>query len=156
VFEFDYAKANNEATFISRRLQRAGQQAIRRGFMALGTDMREQARRSILHDRKTGRIYLIRLGKRRKYHQASAEGESPANMTGNLRRSIHYQVRGSDGMDFGYGNEAPYGKWLEEGTSRMKERPNIVPVARSSHNKAKSYFYKALKREIMKVYHEVR
>jgi len=156
VFEFEFTKANNEAAFIASRMQRIGQRAIRRSFMALGKDLKDQAQRSILHEKKTGRVYLIRLGKRRKYHQASAPGESPANMTGALRRGIGYQIKGSDSMDFGYSSDTPYGAYLENPKDKRKTRPNIVPVAQKSHNKAKSYFYKALKREVMKVHHEIR
>ena len=73
---------------------------------------------------KTGIIYIRkdRLGRRRR-HQASAAGESPANRTGFYRRSVDFSVQSVKQLAFG--NSAEYSGFLEVGTSRMKARPGL-------------------------------
>ncbi len=52
---------------------------------------------------KSGRMYMIRYASgRRRRHQASAPGESHANLTGALRNSVSYRTKGDD-IVFGYG-----------------------------------------------------
>jgi HK97 gp10 family phage protein len=49
--------------------------------------------------------------------------------TGNMVRSTTYEVH-SDGMgvDIGVTVDAPYAKWVEEGTSKMDARPFLEPT----------------------------
>lgn len=58
------------------------------------------------------------------YPPASSPGEPPARRTGRLQQSITYQVRGKSGRPAVriYAG-APYGEFLETGTSRMAARP---------------------------------
>lgn len=63
-----------------------------------------------------GRIYVIGG----KVHIASKVGDSPNNMTGDLRGTIRYEVKGRT-LEYGSGNGAVnYAKYLE------KDRPNIT------------------------------
>ena len=87
--------------------------------------------KKLMLERKTGRTYKING----RDHQASSPFvEAPAILSGDLLRSLDYEVRGSSEMEFGdtsMKNKAPYGKFLEEGTKnkdgsvRMKKRPHI-------------------------------
>lgn len=156
MLKFNPTRTNAIARAFSVRLERVGKQAVRKTFFDMGTQMKKEAQHNILHGKKTGRIYVVRLGKRRKFHQASAAGEAPANLTGRLRRSVSYRITASDKIEFGYSDDTPYGKWLENGTPAMGKRPNIVPVATRIHTKARTYFFKNLKREVMRMHNEIR
>ena len=98
---------------------------IQLGLYKSGKDLQATFNQQVLDKgSKTGRIYIIRdrLGRRRK-HQASAAGQSPANRTGNYRRSVGWNVNGSNELIFG--NSAEYAGFLELGTSRMAKRPGL-------------------------------
>lgn len=93
--------------------------AVRRGLKSalieIGKGDVRHTKALIKNPPKTGLMY----GK----HQASAHGEAPANQTGKLMKSVRYKAYGWSKMEFG--DYAPYGKWLEEGTTKMKERPHL-------------------------------
>jgi HK97 gp10 family phage protein len=114
-------------------LPEAGTRAIRHAWFDYGKDLKVNANKAILAKPRYGRVYVIRgpSGRRRR-HVASRPYESHANMTGRLRRSISWKVRGHTEMTFGYGvsttalNTAPdYAFFVEFGTSRMVERPSL-------------------------------
>ena len=83
----------------------------------------------ILRRPKSGRVYVRRdrLGRRRR-HVASAPGETHANMTGRLRRSLSFRVNPRE-IEFGYGvtkGDAPdYAASVEFGTKRTAARPSL-------------------------------
>ena len=80
---------------------------------------------------KTGRIYFRRIkGGRKRRHQASAPGQSPANRTGFYRKSFDFTVRGA--QELAVGVTAPYGEWLETGTKRMRARPGLKNAVNAS------------------------
>lgn len=119
-----------EAQVLPSRLQ----QSIRRGFFNYMSALKRRANREILHGKKTGRVYVIRMPSgRRKRHQSSAPGETHANLTGKLRRSLSWRVNGWESAVFGYGvstdasNVAPvYAPFLEFGTAKMLPRPSLL------------------------------
>jgi len=73
---------------------------------------------------KTGKKY--KRGK--KWHIASSPGNAPAVDKNQLVRSIVMDVR-LDEVEVGVKSGAPYAKWLEEGTPKMKPRPFLKPAA---------------------------
>ncbi len=85
--------------------------------------------KEILKKPKGGRTYVTRTrsGSRRT-HTASAPGETHANLSGDLRRSLGFKSSSSQ-IEFGYGvyrNDAPdYADFVEHGTSKMKARPSL-------------------------------
>jgi len=111
----------NKTTFIS--VDNATSR-IRKGLVkaltSIGKENVRYCRQLIRKPPKTGRVYTI--GGRR--HQASAPGEPPANQTGNLARSVDFKVSGWNRMEFG--DRAPYGKFLEDGTRKMEPRPHLL------------------------------
>ncbi len=127
-------------------------QSIRKGFFALGKDLKITANREILRKPKSGRTYILRTrnGARRR-HVASAPGETHANLSGKLRRSLSWQVSGSTQLEFGYGvgKDAPvYGKFLENGTRRMDPRPSLANAIRETNRNGEVYFKEEFKKLI--------
>ena len=99
-------------------------QAIRQTFFHMGNELKKKANAAILDKTtKTGRWYRVYRNGRRFWHQASAPGETHANLSGALRRSLSYQIQGTSVLEFGYGvaNDmkgppAPeYARRIEEG-----------------------------------------
>ena len=105
---------------------------IEKAFWRSGKTLQKRFSEQVLDkSSKSGRIYIRkdRTGRRRR-HQASAAGETPANRKGFYRRSSGFIVQGSKQLVFG--NSAPYSGFLETGTSRMKARPGLANTIRSS------------------------
>ena len=79
--------------------------------------MAEEMKKSISSGAKSGKKYGN--------HTSSAPGQSPANWTGKLLKSI--KVQKSKGIAFVYVT-AKYAEFLEFGTSKMRPRPFIIPA----------------------------
>ena len=79
--------------------------------------MAEEMKKSIASGAKSGRKYGN--------HTSSAPGQSPANWTGKLLKSI--KIQKTKGMSFVY-ITAKYAEFLEFGTSKMRARPFIIPA----------------------------
>ena len=77
---------------------------------------------------KTGITY--KRGK--KFHIASSPGNPPAIDTGELARSIIFDVRDME-VEVGAAGGAPYALFLEEGTKKMKARPFLGPAVEKHH-----------------------
>lgn len=118
-----------EVDFMPTRIQ----QVFRRGFIDFMRAIVKRANYEILHGKKTGRLYRRRLPSgRMKNHRASAPGETHANFSGALRRSLSWKVHGWQRAEVGYGvaveqaKAAPfYAPFVEFGTARMASRPSI-------------------------------
>lgn len=97
---------------------------VERALWRSGKDLQAEFNRQVLAKDKTGRLYIRRnrAGARRQ-HRASAPGQTPANRTGNYRKSIGFTVDGAHQLTFG--NSAEYAGFLEVGTSRMQARPGL-------------------------------
>lgn len=141
--------------------------AVRQMMFSLMEDLHRSANHEILSGIKSGRIYIRRAGykrnkkgqfkkgsRKKRRHQASAPGETHANLTGKLRRSLSWKVYGSDSSEFGYGvsttgkNEAPeYSDFVEFGTDKMEPRPTLQNELVQVDTKAQLYFDDALKEE---------
>ncbi len=103
---------------------------IRQFWFALGKSLLKSFNKSVLAKPRSGRVY--RYKKRR--HVASRKGESPANRSGNYRRSAGYQLRGA--MEMKFGADAPYAGFLENGTSKMAERPGLGNAVRDTEGES--------------------
>ena len=122
---------------------------IRQGFFRLGARLKQKLNEDVLKKNKRGRIYTRkdRAGRRRR-HQASSPGQTPANRTGNYRRNIGFQIRGSRQLEFGIREGAPYAVFLEDGTGRMKPRPGVGNAVRATTRDARGFFDSSLEAEL--------
>jgi len=108
------------------RLTRSG---VEFGAYTSGKGLVRTTSAQILQKPKGGRLYVsrTRAGRRRR-HVASAPGQSHANFSGRLRRSLGFRVNPRQ-LEFGYGvvkNDAPdYGEFVEFGTKNMEPRPSL-------------------------------
>ncbi len=93
----------------------------RKGFYLNGKMLVQDVREKMTKGPKSGNTYLIyrglggRLLKRPRLHIASRPSEYPAIISGNLRKSVDFKVRGHSRMEFGAGDGSMiYAKTLEK------------------------------------------
>lgn len=139
-------------------IEHASIRVIRRAFYFIGRDLKSAANKEILRKPKGGRTYIIRTRSgRRRRHVASAAGETHANLSGRLRRSLGYQVNGHTSLSFGYGVEPEtrrqdssrpfYGNFVEFGTRRMAARPSLQNAIRDTLRNSERHFENEFKNE---------
>lgn len=121
---------------------------IRQFWFALGKSLLKSFNAEVLRKPRSGRIYKIRRGKTRRRHTASEPGETPANISGNYRRSAGYQLRGDSEMQFG--NSAEYAGFLENGTSKMAERPGLGNAVRDTESESLQDASTLIERELIR------
>jgi len=129
-------------------LQRLTRRGLRQGMFRAGQTLRAEASRAILNDPKTGIVYIRRdrAGRRRR-HQSSAAGETHANLSGTLRRSLSFQLRGSSEIEFGYGvssgrSAPPYAGKIEFGPRGRSNqaRPSLLNALNSQQGNLTQHF----------------
>lgn len=138
----------------------ATRRGIRQGMFTVGHVLRKKAQRNIIKGPKTGRFYNV-PGRSNK-HRASAPGEPPANLFGNLQKSVGFNLVGADDMKFGYretasnGVSVPYGRILElggtisrpgtkgPGMQVIAPRPNLSKVVAQTEKQAEVYMAKEI------------
>jgi len=143
-------RANRKNKHIQVRIERLAEQSrtgIRQGFYRLGNDLVREARQLIIRPPKTGRLYRIPGRKRR--HRASSPGQPPATLTGALQKSLDFQIKGADELEFGSrpqpGNSFQqktirYARRLEIGTGKMAARPYLKPAVKKANRNARRHF----------------
>ncbi len=124
-------KRNHKVMMIIKESEKIHKSAIHNALYEIGRENVKHTRKLIFNPPKTGRLYMIRG----MLHQASAPGEPPANLTGKLRRSVDYVVRGSSQMEFG--DKELYGKFLELGTTKIAPRHHL---SKTVHDRSKETF----------------
>ena len=109
--------SKNKRTFITiDNMPGANSRAIRAALFEIGSESTKHLRRMVRTGDRSGRFYGD--------HRASAPGEPPAaRFNSRLTKSIRYNVRGDFQCEFG--DTAPYGGFLEEGTRKMAARPHV-------------------------------
>lgn len=143
---------------------------IRAAYYELGKDLVKESRNLINKKPKHGRLYKIMKKGSFVMHRASAPGEAPAVITGRTRSSIDFQVQGGVRMLFGARRNVKlaatavgvgftakglrrqivnYPAWLEEGTSRMKARPYLLPSIKNNYRNAERHFQDQIKKAII-------
>lgn len=128
---------------------------IRQAYYKLGKDLKKRASDKILEKPKSGKTYFFsrfrtsKSGKKtssRISHVASAPGEYPANWTGKLRKSIGFEVSGSEKLIFGADTE--YAKYLEEGTGKMAKRSYLLRTINEMQKEAVEHFETEIKKSL--------
>ena len=135
---------DNTAFVKINRLHKITLEGIRRGFLEVGPIINRTMIDRIFNPNKTGRVYTING----QLHQASAPGESPALLTGNLADSVAYEVSGPYQLTVGVTEQAPYAKWLEGFVvNRIKPRPFILPSVLSNEREIIQSVEKGIQRQ---------
>lgn len=111
---------------------------IRTALFEIGAENTQLIKKYIYAPPKTGRFYRYK----NRWHQASAPGESPANRSGLLARSVDYRVHYSHEVELIA--TAKYANWLEDGTSKMQPRPYFIRAV----NAKKRDNYRSLQRHV--------
>lgn len=150
--QFRPARNNRKVFARIKDIKRATHRSIRHGFFDLGRDLAKTASDNILEKPKSGRTYIRRdrAGRRRR-HVASAPGETHANMSGRLRRSLGWKVAGSRTLEFGYGvdkDTTEYAPFVENGTRRMGARPSLKIAVEGTTRNAETNFNRRFEDEI--------
>jgi len=128
------------------KIEHNTREGMRKALYFIGDKITRDAKRYILDRNKTGRLYLIRRGKRLKRHRASAPYESPASLSGNLQRSLNFTVKGYDEVEVG--DHASYAKYLEVGTSKMIKRPYLIKAISANDKYIREMFSKEITRAL--------
>jgi hypothetical protein len=116
---------DNTAFLVIKRSLYKNKEGIRRGLLAVAPEIKREVRRLIRDPNKSGRIYNIGG----KMHQASAPSEAPANLSGRLAKKVGSKVPNATRLIIG--DNAPYGGYLEYGTTHILPRPHLRPAALS-------------------------
>lgn len=136
---------NRRAEISINNIDRFTKRSIRQGFYKVGKVLIASASTDILAKDKTGVIRVIRRGKVRRRHQASAKGETFANLSGKARRTLGFDVKGGSELEFGFrrNQETFYTKILETSLNRPalgnavnKEQGNAISIMENEAKKA--------------------
>lgn len=140
VYRVRQGKDNHVLYKLVEDLPSQAHQVFRDGFFGYMAALKKVANKEILRKPKGGKKGWRRTksgGRRR--HTASAPGETHANASGTLRRSLSWKVNGWESAEFGYGistnaqNKAPdYAEWVTHGTRFMAPRPSLMNAVRAT------------------------
>lgn len=148
--KLEEANSNRDVFLSLENIDENTRRGIRQGFFRLGQLLHMNLRKEVIKKNKTGRIYhngRTKTGRRRR-HRASSAGQTPANFSGNYRRHIGYQIKGSESMEFGIRDGADYAVFLEDGTKRMAARPGVGNTVKDTEKDAQRFFDSALESEL--------
>lgn len=159
------ADIHNSKPFMKlQRLRPKAAKAIRASWFELGRDLKKEANTEILRRPKGGKTYIVRTKSgRTKRHTASKPGETHANLSGKLRRSISWKIHSYKRMEFGYGfatnssNRAPVYDFVIEDGYRFKDgrvikpRPSIENAVNKVKRNTKKQFQKQMLKEFKRV-----
>jgi hypothetical protein len=161
---FESSIHNSKPFMKIMKLRSKTKKAVRASWFDLGRDLKNEANKEILRKPKGGKTYWIRTQSgRRKRHVASKPGETHANLSGTLRRSISWKVHSYQRMEFGYGfatnssNRAPvYDFVIEDGFNfkdgrKIKPRPSIANAVGKVKRNTKIKFQKQMLKEFKRV-----
>lgn len=161
--------SNNAKVFMQiKDLNNLQSRAIRQGFYDVGKVLVKDAVAFINDKPKTGRTYMVRIGKggkllkNRRKHIASAAGESPAVITGKLRDSVNFLVHGDTKLEFGVDDKfgVKYGKFLEysdlismtgKGSKNIEPRPFISKSYKKNEQQIVTIFTNSLEKNLKKI-----
>lgn len=136
------------------RLNELTREAIEHASYVNGKLTINSANKEILKKPKGGRTYIVRgpSGRRRR-HVASAPGQTHANLTGKLRRSLSFKV-GHNEIRVGYGldkGDAPeYAAAVEFGSNRMRPRPSVFNAIKAERRNYQNNFEREIGKRLGK------
>jgi hypothetical protein len=138
-------KLNRSMFAISGNLKRITKDGLRRGLQRSGMDIigkKNAANDGLVKQQmnapKSGRTYKTKVGKtgrklsRSRLYTASAVGQSPAVVSGALRKSTDFTVIGGNRLEISA--NTPYARILEQGgTITWKKRSGSARIARRNY-----------------------
>ena len=77
-------------------------------------------------------------------HRASAPGQAPANLNGDLRNSLKYDIRGTKLLEFSA--NTVYARALELGRNTIKPRPYLFRSVKENLRNIEKHFETELKK----------
>jgi phage gpG-like protein len=95
---------------------------IQKGNTAIAKKLVKTARAGIRKPPKTGRVYTING----RTHRASAQGQYPANFTGDLQKSVHFE---ENDLEFGFGADTKYAPILQQYENAQQRNSMWVKIA---------------------------
>jgi len=136
-----------------RGMKKLTREAVRAASFTNGHGLIKATSQQILAKPKGGKVYVRRdAAGRRRRHRASAPGETHANMSGRLRRSLSFKIHGISSIEFGYGvssGDAPdYAQFVEDGTSRMAARPSLFNGIKSQRRNIQNNFQREIDKRL--------
>lgn len=146
MLSFTQDPANKKVFVQLSEIDDRSRMGIRRFWFSLGKTLTKSFNREVLRKPRSGKVYKVRRGRSTRKHTASSPGETAANLSGNYRKAIGYQLRGSSEMNFG--NDAEYAGFLENGTSKMKARPGLKNAVNETEGEALSSAAHLVEREL--------
>lgn len=133
-----------------KKLQKNAEHEIANIMLDAANTVKSEAQRLIQTRSDGSQQVRYRNGKKRTV-VAAKEGEPPNTDTGKLVRSIKARKTGTKEAAAGiFGQDAPYGKWLEFGTAKMGERPFLRPALENKKQVVKQKVKGAAKKELLK------
>ncbi len=135
--KFTASSVNKEVFGTLSSLEKLTKQGLRRGMFGVGKGLIRKASANIISGTKTGRVYNLRRGGRKVRHQSSAAGETHANFTGALRRSLSFQLKGITSLEFGYGVSSGKGKPEYAAAIEFGYKPRNLEARPTLHNALK-------------------
>jgi hypothetical protein len=128
---------------IIKDLDHGTKSGLRLGLYLLGDSLKKTASKEMLKKNKLGKVYTIRTRSgRRRRHTSSARGQTAANLTGALRKSINFTVQGSSGLQFGAAT--PYARHLEI----ELDRPTLRNAMKANYRNGMNYIEQGIKAKI--------
>jgi hypothetical protein len=124
---------SEEIELAPRRVKKA----VSDSMHEIGDRLVTKSKEYIDSDDKNGRVYRVKIRRSIVNHQSSAPGESPANMTGKLKKSVRYTYSGSRNLYFKAGNsKVRYARALELGDPlrKLAKRPYMIKAIDSLRN----------------------
>lgn len=94
---------------------------VERALFDIGFDAAREAEMMINNEGRDGRLYITNGLP----HVASSPGDAPANLSGRLKKSMNFVVRGDE---VEWGSTAGHAVFLELGTRKMDPRPFLAKV----------------------------
>ncbi len=125
--------------------------AVRIAWDNIGRDHQRTMVRDMRRRDKTGVVYNVRIRGRRRRHQSSSAGQTPASMTGLMASGIDY-VATSSQMEFGSTGGAFYSRFLELGTKKMSPRPGLTNTVTKLERNTFNYFADEIQKELFKIF----
>lgn len=116
IFKIHTPRKVDEIKNFTNSLHPAIRRGLRLGLNETGRALTKYTRQKMRSGPFTGRSYKVN----NRNHRASATGEFPHRISGNLSRSMNYKTFGSSRLE--YGSTARYSKFLEDGTRKMGAR----------------------------------